>query len=196
MSKINTPYFRVAFPSVFQPKLNKLKNKEEYSLVALFPIDADLSALKAAAREACEKKWGKDPSQWPQNLRSPFRNQGDRRKKNDAGQMVLPEGYVDGAIYLNLSSSQRPGLVDAGMGEIIDTADFYGGCWARASVTVYAYDQGANRGVNFGLGNIQKWKDDQPFGNKTKPQDDFSPVASPSASVGGGQAHSAASMFS
>ncbi|MCH8286026.1 DUF2815 family protein [candidate division KSB1 bacterium] len=34
-----------------------------------------------------------------------------------------------------------------------------------------------NAGVSFGLGNVQKIKDGDPFGNRTKAEDDFSPVA-------------------
>ena len=108
---------------------------------------------------------------------------------------MLPDGYVEGAIYLNLKSVNKPGLVDNQVQDIIDSAEFYGGCWARASVSVYAYAQGGNRGVNFGLGNIQKVKDDTPFGNRTKAQDDFAPVAGAVAAKGE-SAGAASSMFS
>lgn len=183
MSKVNTPEFRVAFPAVFKPKRNDLNGKDEYSLVALFPKGADLSGLKKAAQEALEKKFGADKAKWPKNLRSPFRDQGDREKENDEGVMTLPQGYEKGAIYLNLRSGQRPGVVNHNVEDIIDESEFYGGCWARASVNAYAYDQKGNRGVAFGLGNIQKLKDDDAFGNRTKPEEDFAAVAAPEASA-------------
>ena len=191
--KMNTPQFRVAFPNVFKPRLNSLNKKEEYSLVALFPVGTDLSELKAACKEVAEKKW---PEGIPTGLRSPFRDQGERKKKNDAGQLVLPPGYEEGGIFLNLKTVTKPGLVDNQVQDIIDSSEFYGGCWARASVSVYAYDQGGNRGVNFGLGNIQKIKDDTPFGNRTKPQDDFAPVGGAIAAQTSGAETSASSMFS
>ena len=125
MSKVNTPEFRVAFPQVFQPKKNDLNGKDEYSIVALFPKGADLNVLKKAAQEALTKKFGADRAKWPKKLRSPFRDQGDREKEKE-GVMTLPQGYEKGAIYLNLRSSQRPGLVDTQVQEIIDTAEFYG----------------------------------------------------------------------
>jgi len=177
MSKINTPTFRVAFPNVFKPRYNQMSKKDEFSLVALFPKDADLSGLKQACMDAAAKKWGDNQQAWPQGLKWPFRDQGDRAKTNEEGNQVLPDGYVAGNIYLNLRSVNQPGVVDNSVQEIIDSSEFYGGCWARASVSVYAYEQGNNRGVNFGLGNIQKVKDDDAFGNRTKPQDDFQPVA-------------------
>ena len=176
-TKVTTVEFRVAFPSVFRPKRNDLSGKDEYSLVALFPKGADLSGLKAAAQAAIAKKWGDDKSKWPKNMKNPFRDQGDRAKTQDDGSETLPQGYEAGAIYLNLKSSQRPGVVAPDMQEIIDESEFYGGCWARASINAYAYDQKGNRGVAFGLNNLQKLRDDDAFGNRSKPEDDFSAVA-------------------
>lgn len=177
LTKENTPVFRVAFPNVFKPRKNDMNGKDEYSVVALFPIDADLAGLKKIAMNAAINKWGADRSVWPQNLKSPFRDQGEKAKKNEKGDMVLPEGYVAGAKFLTLRTTERPGVVDQNVQEIIDTADFYGGCYAMASINAFAYDQKGNRGISFGLGNIQKQKDGDPFGNRTKPQDDFAPVA-------------------
>ena len=177
MSKVNTPQFRVAFPQVFQPKKNDLNGKDEYSVVALFAPGTDLKALKIAAQEAIIKKFGADKAKWPKGMRSPFRDQGDREKENDDGVMVMPQGYVKGAIYLNLRSSQKPGVVDNQVQDIIDSSEFYGGCYAIASINAYAYNQKGNKGVSFGLGNIQKIKDGDAFGNRTKPEEDFTAVA-------------------
>lgn len=175
-TKVNTPEFRIAFPALFTPKKNDLNGKDEYSCVALFKKGEDLAKLKAAAQEALEKKFGSDKNKWPKNLRSPFRDQGDRAKENDAGDMVLPQGYEDGAIYLNLRSQQRPGVVDNQVQAILDSSEVYGGCWCIASINAYAYDMKGNRGVSFGLGNIQKIRDDEAFGNRSKAEDDFAPV--------------------
>jgi len=184
MSKAHTPEFRVAFPAVFTPKRNMNDTKDEYSVVALFPKGADLSKLKAAAQAAVVKKWGPDKKKYPKNLRTPFRNQGDREKTNDEGKLVLPQGYEKGAIYLNLKSEQRPGVVDSQVQDIIDQSEFYGGCYAEATVNAYAYDHKGNRGVAFGLGNLMKTRDGDAFGNRTKAQDDFVAVAGSEESVG------------
>lgn len=190
MSKVQTPEFRVAFPSVFQSKKNDLNGKNEYSVVALFPKGADLSKLKKAAQDAFIKKFGDDKSKWPAKWRSPFRDQGDRKKIGDDGKESLPSGYVEGAIYLTLRSEQKPGVVNQSVEDIIDTSDFYGGCWALATVNAYAYDQMGNRGVSFGLGNLQKLRDDDAFGNRTKPQDDFTAVAMPEGDQANAQSSS------
>jgi hypothetical protein len=177
MANVLTPKFRVSYPNVFQPKFNELSKKNEYSLVALFPKGADLSMLKLAAQAAIEEKWGKDKKKWPPNLRTPFRDQGDRAKTDEeTGKEFLPAGYEKGNAYLNLKSTSRPGLVDENVEEIIDSSQFYAGCWARATVSVYAYDQAGNKGVNFGLQNIQKVAEGDALSGKTKAQDDFAPI--------------------
>ncbi len=176
MASVNTPKFRVAFPNVFRPKKNDLNGKQEYSIVALFAKGEDLSGLKKAATQALEKKFGKDPKAWPKNLRTPFRPQEDREKEGENGERIMPKGYVRGAIYLNLRSEERPGVVDHNVESIIDSSDFYGGCYAIASLHAYAYDTRGNKGVSFGLGNIQKVGDGEHFGSRTRPEQDFKAV--------------------
>jgi len=192
-TKVNTPEFRVAFPSVFQARRNDLSGKDEYSVVALFPPGADLSKLKAAALVALHQEFGPDKAKWPKKLKTPFKDQGDREKLDEeTGKMVLPQGYVKGAIYINLKSTQKPGVVDSAVEEIIDTSDFYGGCWARASVNAFGYNKKGNRGVSFGLINLQKIRDGDAFGNRTKATDDFSAVSTPA----GENSQSSADLFS
>jgi hypothetical protein len=59
-------------------------------------------------------------------------------------------------------------------------------------VTAYAYDKAGNRGVAFGLQNIQKLKDGEAFDGRSKPEDDFQPVAAPAGSSSGSAAAGAA----
>lgn len=175
MANINTPTFRVSYPNVFKARKNELNGQDEYSVVALFKKGEDLSALKKAAQEAIIAKWGPDQAKWPKNLRSPFRDQAERAKEVD-GKRILPAGHEEGAVFLNLKTRQRPGVVDQNVQDIIDESQFYAGCYARASVNAFAYDQKGNRGVAFGLGNIQKVKDGEPLGNRAKPEQDFAPI--------------------
>lgn len=173
-----TPEFRVSYPSVFAARFNALSKKEEYSVVALFPKGADLSKLKKAAQEALIEKFGADSTKWPKNLRTPFRDQSERAKEVD-GKMVMPNGYEEGAIFINIKGKQKPAVVDQKLQPIIDESEFYAGCYALASVSVYAYDFAGNTGVAFGLGNIQKSKDGEPLGGRTTPEMDFAPIDMP-----------------
>lgn len=173
---VMTPVFRVSYPNVFTPRKNDLNGKDEYSLVALFKKGEDLTKLRAAATAAIVKKWGENKNKWPKKMRSPFRDQAEREKENDDGQMVMPEGYEKGAFFLNLKSTRKPGCINQKNEPIIDGEEFYAGCWARATVVAFAYDNKGNQGVSFGLNNVQKYRDDDPLSSRRKAEEEFSPV--------------------
>lgn len=192
---IITPHFRVSYPKVFKAEMNKLSKKMEFSVQALFPKGCDLSELKKAAKDAIIDEWGEDEKKWPANLRTPFRDQGDREKTDEkTGQKYMPPGYEKGAVYLNLRSNQKPQLLNARKEEIVDESDFYAGCWARASVNVSTYSQGGNCGVNFYLNNLQKVKEGEPLGGRTKAEHDFAPIETEDGA--GPSGTSATSLFS
>jgi hypothetical protein len=170
--KVTTPVGRVSYPFVFNAQRNDLSGKDEFSVVLVFGPDTDLSKLKAVAQAALVEKWGADQKKWPPNLRSPFRRCEDRAKDG-----VLPEGYPEGGVFLTLKSQLVPGIVDADLQPIIESRDFYAGCDARATVSPYTYEKQGNRGVSFGLRNLQKTADGDPISGRTAPEDDFEPVA-------------------
>lgn len=194
-----SPEFRVSFASVFEPRKNDLNGKMEYGLVALFAPGADLSALKAAAAKVITDKFGSDQSKWPTGLRSPFRDQGEKVRKDangvplqgPDGKPLLQDGHVAGAVFMNLKSNQKPGLVDQNVQDIIESHKFYSGCYARATVRPFYYDNKGNRGVSFGLQNIQKVRDGEPMGGRSTPSQDFKPIegaANEAAATGGAAA--------
>lgn len=164
--KCLTPKFRASFAHVFRPQPAQEEGKDpKYGITMLFDKGEDLSKLKAAAKEALVEKWGADKTKWPKNIRLPFRDQEEKDF----------DGYVPGAIFVNATSKQRPGLVDQHVNDIIDETEFYSGCYARASIRAFAYDTKGNKGVAFGLNNIQKLADGEPLGGRTRPEDDFEP---------------------
>lgn len=165
-----TPEFRVSYPNLFQPRLNDQSGKMEYSFVALFAKGADLSALKKEAQRALLEKFGaeklKDPA-FVQRLRSPFRDQGIRQS----------DGYVPGAIFVSLKSTQKPGVVDAQVKPIIDPSQVYAGCYGIASVRAFAYDAKGNVGVSLWMQNFQKTRDGDSLTGRLKPEEEFEPIA-------------------
>lgn len=160
--KVLTSKFRVSFPAVFVPRSAMDGAEPKYSLVMLFPKTEDISKLKAIAKAAVVEKWG---DKVPKDLRSPFRD-GDEKEL---------DGYA-GCTFITASSKQKPGLVDGNREPIISADEFYAGCYARATVNAYAYDRNGNKGVAFGLQNIQKLGEGEPFSGRTKPEDDFDAV--------------------
>lgn len=167
--KVLTPKFRVSFPTVFVPRAAMDGAEVKYSITMLFPKDADLSRLKAIAKQAATEKWG---DKIPKDLRSPFRD-GDTKEL---------DGYA-GMIFVAASSKMKPGLVNGNREPIIDSGEFYAGCYARATVNAYAYDRNGNKGVAFGLQNIQKLGEGTPFSGRTKPEEDFDAVSEAGATT-------------
>lgn len=151
-----TPQFRVSFPHVFKPHAFDDKQKAKYSIVMLFDKTHNISALKQAADAAAVEKWGADKTKWPKNLRSPFR---DGNEKSDLA------GYA-GTIFVSASTERKPGLINRDKVAIELEEDFYGGCYARAEIVAFAYDNMGNKGVSFALNNIQKIKDGDAFSGR------------------------------
>ena len=57
--------------------------------------------------------------------------------------------------------------------EIIDTTEFYSGCYGKASINFYAYNTNGNKGIACGLNNLMKTKDGEALAGRAKAIDDF-----------------------
>lgn len=166
-----TPLFRASFVNVFKPRKNQ-RDEDRYSVTMLFPPDTDLSALKAAAEACAREQWG---DKVPKNLRSPFLDAGD----------FDYEGCEEGWTMIRTTSTRKPDVVstkaDPETGKpmaVTDPDEFYSGCWAIATVNAFAYgdkpEHSGNKGISFGLRNIQVRRQDEPLGGTArKGEDDF-----------------------
>lgn len=152
-----TPVFRVSFPTLFKPK-GYNGGEEKFSVTMLFDKGADLERLRAAVKAAAIARFGE---KLPAGLRKPFRD----GKEKDL------EGYGEGIIFAKATSVLPPEVLNNvrgadGKWEKIPASDeraIYAGCYARAWVVAYAYDN-KGKGVSFGLRTIQKVRDAQGFG--------------------------------
>lgn len=185
-NRILTPEFRAGFISVFKATAQKQDDgslgKAKFSIRACFPPTADLSDLKAEAAAAASAKWG---SSIPKSLRSPF------RLNEELDNPVAGLGDDWTIMTFSASEDSRPGVVDENVNDIIDPALVYSGAWFRAQVHAYGYEMKGNKGVTFGLDNVQKIRDDEVLGNGKPPANKaFAPV-------GGGsvKAKSASDIF-
>lgn len=156
MSKLVTPIFRGAFLTLYTPV--KMKDdpdaKKKYSVKAVFEPGADLTVLKKAAQAALVEKWGNDV---PKNVRSPF------RLNSDLDNPI--QGVADDAVIVSFSAAEgkAPGVVGPDLREITDSVECYAGAYYRANFGAYAYNKKGNKGVAFGLNNIQKVRDGEPL---------------------------------
>lgn len=172
---VNTPIFRAAYVNLLKPRKNTLNEKEEYSVTALFPKDADLKPLFKAVEDAAASVWGSDKAKWPKNLKLPFKKQEDALDKNGK----MRDGYTKGAWLLNLkcdASKKKPGLVDSKLEPILDPEDIYSGMYARAQVSFFAFNQPAAKGVTLILNHVQKVKDGNVIGTSNKAEDAFTVI--------------------
>ncbi|URZ02081.1 DUF2815 family protein [Clostridium felsineum] len=97
-------------------------------------------------------------------LKTPLRD-GDKERPDD-------EAYAD-CYFINANSAAAPGIVDADRQTIIDHSEVYSGVYGRASINFYAFNSNGNKGIACGLNNLQKVKDGEPLGGKSRAEDDF-----------------------
>ena len=122
-------------------------------------------AIKAAYREGEAKLKGNGRSVPALSvLKTPLRD-GDVERPDD-------EAYAD-AYFVNANSTTAPGIVDADLQPIIDTSEVYSGVYGRASINFYAFNSNGNKGIACGLNNLQKIRDGEPLGGRSRAEDDF-----------------------
>ena len=124
-------------------------------------LDKIRRAVEAAKQLGVQTKWG---GKLPANLKMPLRD-GDAERSDDEA--------FKGHFFINCNSRTKPGVVDAQLNEILDPSEVYSGAYGRVSVNFYPYDHKGNRGIACGLNNIQKLRDGDYLGGRSRPEDDF-----------------------
>lgn len=170
---IITPKARMSFPELFEPSydMGKTEGKKKYRLTLIIPADADITLLKTAAAEVVKAKYGE---KIPANLRSPFLKGGE----------IDSAGCEEGMTVIRSSTTSKPNVINAKAENVSDESEVYGGRWCVASLSPYVYEirdpksnAVINRGVSFGLQNVQLLDHDEPLGRKrVKAEDEFAPI--------------------
>lgn len=164
---IRSPKGRLSYAYLLKPN-PKSKDKNgnvgtKYTTSLLIPPGCDLKLLKDAATECAREKWGEKAK--TMNLKSPFL---------DAAEKMGEEwkGYT----LLRLSTPTKPGILNAKGDTVTEPQDVYSGRWAFISMRPFWYDTDGNRGVAFGLGNVQVLDHDEPIGGRPRAESEFTPV--------------------
>ena len=97
-------------------------------------------------------------------IKTPLRD-GDTERPDDPA-------YAN-SYFVNANSATAPGIVDADRQVILDKNEVYSGVYGRASINFYAFNSNGNRGIACGLNNLQKIRDGEPLGGKSRAEDDF-----------------------
>lgn len=78
-----------------------------------------------------------------------------------------------GSYFVNANATSAPGIVDADRNPIPTCSEIYSGSYGRASISFYAFNSSANKGITCGLNNLQKIRDGEPLGGKASAESDF-----------------------
>ena len=167
---ITGPNTRWSYANVWEAKsINGSTPKFSVSLIIPKTDTATIEkinrAIKAAYEEGQSKLRGN--SKFVPDLESlklPLRD-GDKERKGDPA-------YA-GCMFINANSSTAPGIVDADCNPILDRSEVYSGVYGRASINLYAFNSNGNRGIACGLNNLQKIRDGEPMGSRSRAEDDF-----------------------
>lgn len=170
---ITGPETRWSYANVWQPKAID-GGAPKYSVSLIIPksdtktIEKVRAAIQAAYEEGQSKLKGNGKTV-PQlkALKTPLRD-GDLERPDD-------EAYAN-SYFINANSASAPGIVDANCQPIIDTSEVYSGVYGRASINFYAFNSNGNKGIACGLNNLQKIRDGESLGGKSRAEDDFADI--------------------
>jgi hypothetical protein len=181
MSKFNNPTKVITGPETRWSYANVWDAKSinggapKFSVSLIIPksdtktVEKIKAAIQAAYEEGQSKLKGNGKSVPALSvIKTPLRD-GDTERPDDPA-------YA-GCYFINANSSVAPGIVDADRQPILDRSEVYSGVYGRASISLYAFNSNGNRGIACGLNNLQKIKDGEPLGGKSRAEDDFATEA-------------------
>lgn len=165
-TKVITGKVRFSYANVWEPKTND-DGEKQYSVSLIIPksdkktIRAIRRAVEAAKKAGESSKFG---GKIPKTLKLPLRD-GDIERDED-------ESYAD-SYFVNANCKTKPGIVDKAGRPIMDSTEFYSGCYGHASISFFAFNTKGNKGIACGLNNLMKTEDGEPLGGRAKAEDDF-----------------------
>ena len=167
---ITGPNTRWSYANVWEAKsINGGAPKFSVSLIIPKSDTKTIEKIKAAIQAAYEEGESKLKGNGKtvpalSVLKTPLRD-GNLERPDD-------EAYAN-SYFVNANSGTAPGIVDADRQPIIDHSEVYSGVYGRASINFYAFNSNGNKGIACGLNNLQKMRDGEPLGGKTRAEDDF-----------------------
>ena len=175
-TKVVTGEVRFSYCCVWEPRAMEEGGAEKYSVSLIIPkSDKDtvkkIRAAIKAAKEAGKAKLTnpKTGQLYPDSaLKGIDLRDGDIDKPEDPA-------YAN-SYFVSANSQRKPQIVDRDINPILDKAEFYSGCYGRASINFFAFNvanKGLSKGIGCGLNCLQKLKDGDPLGGGSNAAEDF-----------------------
>ena len=170
MKVITGPDTRWSYANVWEAKsINGGTPKFSVSLIIPKSDTITLNKIQAAIQAAYEEGESKLKGNGKvvpalDTIKTPLRD-GDKERPGDPA--------YENSYFINANSGTAPGIVDADRNPILDRSEIYSGVYGRASINLYAFNSNGNRGIACGLNNLQKIRDGEPLGGKSRAEDDF-----------------------
>ena len=170
-AKVVTGVCRFSYANLWEAKAMDENSKPKYSVSLIIPksdtvtVNKIKAAIEAAYEEGQSKLKGNGKTVPALSvLKTPLRD-GDLERPDDPA-------YAN-AYFINANSATAPGIVDADRQPILERSEVYSGVYGRASINLYAFNSNGNKGIACGLNNLQKIRDGEPLGGKSRAEDDF-----------------------
>ena len=167
---ITGPDTRWSYANIWEPKsINGGVPKYSVSLIIPQSDTKTVAKIKAAIEAAYQEGQGKLKGNCKSvpslaAIKTPLRD-GDTERPDD-------ETYAN-SYFINANSATAPGIVDANCSPILERSEVYSGVYGRASISFYAFNSNGNKGIACGLNNLQKIRDGEPLGGRSRAEDDF-----------------------
>ena len=176
VATLKTPKGVLSYPNLFvarPPKNPKPGQKSRYTAMIVFPKGTDLSGLKKAALDCAIEKLGQE------KVVALLK---DKKLSIGIREDLASKGWDTDLFthFIQPWTTNQPGIVDRYRdpitGKAVAITDpnvIYAGCQVIASVRPFYYDQEGNKGVAWGLNNIQKVGEGERLDGRRAASDEF-----------------------
>ena len=167
-SKVITGKIRFSYAdNMYNAKAND-KGVMKYSVTLLIP-KSDKDTYKNLCDAAENVKRTKFPGKDPVFYTTPPKTIHDGDGTNNSGEPYGAE--CKGCWVISVSSNDKPGIVDENLQPMMEK--IVSGDYGRVSLNAYWFDSGTNKGVTFGLNNVQFIEGGKRIDGRTSAVDDF-----------------------
>lgn len=172
--KLVTPIFRVSYPVLKEPRgfrgADGMETNPQYSVMAVWDPKDFSSPVE-------QKRWAQLRSELDRIAKTafklPFEKLPASIKRGLREGLERPDDVGEDKFFASLSArpAYPPGVVDRNK-EPLDPEEVYAGCFARATIVLYSFDN-VGKGIGIGLRNIQKTADGPRLDGQVSAAEDF-----------------------